>query len=554
MGPAQLGAAPGGAPGGRRRTSGTASRRGGTGGGKGAAGDRAALAPVGARSRQPPIPLQDGWSPLDLTGRLSPSHILRARCGRAGPGNGPGVIWPPFSASEREGEGSWVGTVARPAARTPVREGFLWRRGEGARRSPHPGGRVRGGGVWGRPAGRAFAPARAGSPGLETLARPCRAGRSPILAPGARARVPSALPHSTPPPPPCPRGVSARPSPRSPGHDIGYRASPACQEISRPAPPGVTLPPPGDGYPTLPEACPTTARPGLPCPARWLPYLHPEMVTLPSPMVTLPSAGRGYPAMPGGYPAQPEVTLPPRLARGPSPGPPVLPLAPPRLPTAPPTRPGATPPPLPASSRPAPAPTTRPPPPVVLPLDRGYLPTPPIAGPRARSLEAEARPTLPPLALPPLAPSLSALPSPPLRLPSPLAPQHIRAGPAATNPPSHPEFHPSTASTMEPPSPPPEAPPGPSLRPQNSPRPVARSSACLHQLGHVPGGTNLDDVGLASVYRNNKATLPLTAPSRAIKSSAKDLSPPIVKLSSNGKDLRLVRQGSRCRPRLIRGP
>ena len=47
---------------------------------------------------------------------------------------------------------------------------------------------------------------------------------------------------------------------------------------------------------------------------------------------------------------------------------------------------------------------------------------------------------------------------------------------------------------------------------------------------HCSSGTNLDGVGLASVDRNNRATLPLTAPSRAIKSSAKDLSQRIVKL------------------------
>lgn len=64
-------------------------------------------------------------------------------------------------------------------------------------------------------------------------------------------------------------------------------------------------------------------------------------------------------------------------------------------------------------------------------------------------------------------------------------------------------------------------------------------------------GTNLDGIGLASVDRNNKATLPLTAPSRAIKSSAKDLSLRIVKLPYGGKDPKLFREGSRCHPSAI---
>lgn len=67
-------------------------------------------------------------------------------------------------------------------------------------------------------------------------------------------------------------------------------------------------------------------------------------------------------------------------------------------------------------------------------------------------------------------------------------------------------------------------------------------------------GTNLDGVGLASADRNNKATLPLTAPSRAIKSSAKDLSLRIVKLPYGGKDLKLFRRRPRYHPRAIQGP
>ncbi|KAH8144470.1 uncharacterized protein LAJ45_11535 [Morchella importuna] len=69
----------------------------------------------------------------------------------------------------------------------------------------------------------------------------------------------------------------------------------------------------------------------------------------------------------------------------------------------------------------------------------------------------------------------------------------------------------------------------------------------------VPSGTNLDDVCLASVDRNNKATLPRTAPSRAIKSSAKDLSLRIVKLPYDGEGLGLFRPRPRCRPSAIQG-
>src|SRR5260221_4846499 len=65
--------------------------------------------------------------------------------------------------------------------------------------------------------------------------------------------------------------------------------------------------------------------------------------------------------------------------------------------------------------------------------------------------------------------------------------------------------------------------------------------------------TNLDDVGLASVDRNNRATLPLTAPSHAIKSSAKDLSLRIVKLSFGSEEPKLLRLGSRCCPTAIQG-
>lgn len=46
--------------------------------------------------------------------------------------------------------------------------------------------------------------------------------------------------------------------------------------------------------------------------------------------------------------------------------------------------------------------------------------------------------------------------------------------------------------------------------------------------------TNLENTGLISTDRNNKATLLLTIPSSAFKSSAKDLSSPIFVLLSRG--------------------
>ena len=52
----------------------------------------------------------------------------------------------------------------------------------------------------------------------------------------------------------------------------------------------------------------------------------------------------------------------------------------------------------------------------------------------------------------------------------------------------------------------------------------------LVQIGWFLNGTNLGINGLVSADRNNKATLPLTTPRCAIKSSAKDLSLRIVKL------------------------
>jgi hypothetical protein len=49
-------------------------------------------------------------------------------------------------------------------------------------------------------------------------------------------------------------------------------------------------------------------------------------------------------------------------------------------------------------------------------------------------------------------------------------------------------------------------------------------------MGVCMCNTNLTRYGLASIDRNNKATLLFTAPSEMSKSYAKDLSPRIVKL------------------------
>ena len=63
----------------------------------------------------------------------------------------------------------------------------------------------------------------------------------------------------------------------------------------------------------------------------------------------------------------------------------------------------------------------------------------------------------------------------------------------------------------------------------------------LIPIGWFLNGTNLGINGLVSADRNNKATLPLTTPRCAIKSSAKDLSLRIVKLQYIGKDHQLFR-------------
>jgi hypothetical protein len=65
--------------------------------------------------------------------------------------------------------------------------------------------------------------------------------------------------------------------------------------------------------------------------------------------------------------------------------------------------------------------------------------------------------------------------------------------------------------------------------------------------------TNLGSEGLASADRNNKATLPLTAPCPTFKSSAKDLSPRKVKLRYAGAETPLFRGETGSRPATIRG-
>jgi hypothetical protein len=63
---------------------------------------------------------------------------------------------------------------------------------------------------------------------------------------------------------------------------------------------------------------------------------------------------------------------------------------------------------------------------------------------------------------------------------------------------------------------------------------AARAEACTQSGRRFQNGTNLGIDGLVSADRNNKATLPLTTPRCTIKSSAKDLSPRIVKLLTAG--------------------
>jgi len=56
------------------------------------------------------------------------------------------------------------------------------------------------------------------------------------------------------------------------------------------------------------------------------------------------------------------------------------------------------------------------------------------------------------------------------------------------------------------------------------------------------------------VDRNNKATLPLTAPSRTIKSSAKDLSQRIVKLPYSSRDIQALPPDIPLPPLCDQGP
>ena len=63
---------------------------------------------------------------------------------------------------------------------------------------------------------------------------------------------------------------------------------------------------------------------------------------------------------------------------------------------------------------------------------------------------------------------------------------------------------------------------------EGGPRPPPRGGGGKGSLELPPGAANLRYKGQASADRNNKATLPRTAPRTLFKSSAKDLNPPSV--------------------------
>ena len=60
-----------------------------------------------------------------------------------------------------------------------------------------------------------------------------------------------------------------------------------------------------------------------------------------------------------------------------------------------------------------------------------------------------------------------------------------------------------------------------------NPNCLTRPPSCFRSQGEMFQRTNLENKGLISADRNNKATLLLTIPRFVFKSSAKDLSPPI---------------------------
>ena len=71
-------------------------------------------------------------------------------------------------------------------------------------------------------------------------------------------------------------------------------------------------------------------------------------------------------------------------------------------------------------------------------------------------------------------------------------------------------------------------------------------------MGSFSSKTDRVDGGLASIDRNNKATLLFTAPYQTTKSYAKDLSPRMVKLQDASWPGGLPPPG-RCRPAKIQG-
>ena len=60
-----------------------------------------------------------------------------------------------------------------------------------------------------------------------------------------------------------------------------------------------------------------------------------------------------------------------------------------------------------------------------------------------------------------------------------------------------------------------------------NPNCLTRPPSCFRSQGEMFQRTNLENKGLISADRNNKATLLLTIPRSVFKSSTKDLSPPI---------------------------
>ena len=215
--------------------------------------------------------------------------LVRARYGHMGPGNGPGVIRPPFSAAEHEGDGSRV--LQPDRRREPwYGRGFTGSPVEGERPSPSSG----------QPEG-VLCPCRGriALPVIFPLALSCR----PITHPSAMTRHQDAL-----------AGPVGSPSP------MRFRLSLAAGALHNYLVRRPLWPCPARGYPASSQS----RLPRLPGATGTLPCLE---VTLPPPSNCYPtqlrgdppSAGQGYRALPGGcpegYPAPPGVALPPQLAR-----------------------------------------------------------------------------------------------------------------------------------------------------------------------------------------------------------------------------------------------